>query len=303
VHCYVNTVVTMRLPPLKAVRAFEAVCRHGSILGAAAELGVVRGAVRQQIAILENYFGEKLFAHDGRKLAATAKAARFAEAANGALVVLERAAAEFAGGEHRRIRLGVPSAFAIWWLMPRLANMQAELGSVNVDIVPMSIVEPLSLHPELDAVIMGGEYRSATGITAVKFMEDDFGPVATPGLTEMIADDPARMVEITALVSRSAPTLWQEWFAESGTQAVTFRRKQEFEDLLLALGAARSGVGVVLAPRAAIEDDLQRNVLAAPYGFIRRPAGYSLSCRATDAKKPAFTALRDWLLRSDASAQ
>jgi len=58
--------VIMRLPPLKAIRAFEAVCRHGSILGAAAELGVVRGAVRQQISILENYFGEKLFEPDGR---------------------------------------------------------------------------------------------------------------------------------------------------------------------------------------------------------------------------------------------
>jgi len=134
-------------------------------------------------------------------------------------------------------------------------------------------------------------------------MEDEFGPVATPDLAERIADNPAQMVEITALVSRSAPTLWQEWFAESGTQAVTLRRKQEFEDLLLALGAARSGVGVVLAPRAAIEDDLQRNVLAAPYGFVRRPAGYSLSCRATDAKKPAFTALRDWQLHSGAVTQ
>ncbi|CAN7179875.1 LysR substrate-binding domain-containing protein [Rhizobium sp. LjRoot258] len=295
--------VTMRLPPLKAVRAFEAVCRHGSILGAAAELGVVRGAVRQQLAILESYFCEKLFERDGRKLAATAKAARFAEAANAALVVLERAAAEFAGGERRRIRLGVPSAFAIWWLMPRLANMQAALGSVDVDIVPVSIVEPLSLHPELDAVIMGGEYRPAAGVTAVKFMEDEFGPVATPDLADRIAEDPAHMAEITALVSRSALTLWQEWFAESGTQAVTFRRKQEFEDLPLALGAARSGVGVVLAPRAAIEDDLQRNLLAAPYGFVRRPAGYSLSCRNADAKKPAFTALRDWLLRSGVSTQ
>lgn len=295
--------VTMRLPPLKAVRAFEAVCRHGSILGAAAELGVVRGAVRQQLAILESYFCEKLFERDGRKLAATAKAARFAEAANAALVVLERAAAEFAGGEHRRIRLGVPSAFAIWWLMPRLANMQAALGSVDVDIVPVSIVEPLSLHPELDAVIMGGEYRPAAGVTAVKFMEDEFGPVATPDLADRISEDPAHMAEITALVSRSALTLWQEWFAESGTQVVTFRRKQEFEDLPLALGAARSGVGVVLAPRAAIDDDLQRNLLAAPYGFVRRPAGYSLSCRNADAKKPAFTALRDWLLRSGVSTQ
>ncbi|RDJ15487.1 LysR substrate-binding domain-containing protein [Rhizobium grahamii] len=295
--------VTMRLPPLKAVRAFEAVCRHGSILGAATELGVVRGAVRQQISILENYFGEKLFERDGRKLAATTKAAQFAEASNAALATLERAAADFVGAGHRRMRLGVPSAFAIWWLMPRLANMQAALGVVDVDIVPMSVVEPLVLHPELDAVIMGAEYRPAIGVTAVKFMEDEFGPVATPDLADRIARDPRLIAEVTALFSRTAPTLWQEWFAESGTQAVTFRRKQEFEDLLLAIGAARSGIGVVLAPRAAIEDDLQRKVLAAPYGFVRRSAGYSLSCRDADTKKPAFSALRDWLVRLGAVTQ
>ncbi|KQV68276.1 LysR substrate-binding domain-containing protein [Rhizobium sp. Root1220] len=288
----------MRLPPLKAIRAFEAVSRHGSILGAAGELGVVRGAVRQQIAILEAHFGEKLFEHDGRRLVATAKATKFARAATSAFAILHRASMEFEAGGHDRIRLGVPSAFAIWWLMPRLANMQATLGDVEVDIVPMTVVEPLSLRPEFDAVIMGGEYRPADGITAVKFMEDEFGPVATPDLAATIAGDPLRMADVTALISRSAPSLWSEWFSESGTVPVTFRRKQEFEDLLLALGAARSGLGVALAPRASIEDDLQRNILVAPYGFIRRPAGYSLSCRTADAKRPSFMALRDWLLGS-----
>ena len=79
---------------------------------------------------------------------------------------------------------------------------------------------------------------------------------------------------------------------------VSFGRRQEFEDLLLALGAARSGLGVALAPRASIEDDLARNILTAPFGFIRRPAGYSLCCRTTDLRKPHFTALRDWLVKA-----
>jgi DNA-binding transcriptional LysR family regulator len=106
------------------------------------------------------------------------------------------------------------------------------------------------------------------------------------------------MADVSCLASRSTPTLWNEWFTESGTPPVTFRRRQEFEDLLLALGAARSGLGVTLAPRASIEDDLQRGILAAPYGFIRRPAGYSFSCRTADVQKPSFLALRNWLLRS-----
>ncbi len=71
----------MRPPPLNAIRAFEAVCRHGSILKAAEELGVVRGAVRQQIATLEDHLGEKLFVRDGRKLVPTDKAERLCRGA------------------------------------------------------------------------------------------------------------------------------------------------------------------------------------------------------------------------------
>ncbi|MBX5046678.1 LysR substrate-binding domain-containing protein [Rhizobium lentis] len=287
----------MRLPPLNAVRAFEAVCRHGSILKAAEELNVVRGAVRQQIDTLENHFGRKLFARDGRRLVPTSQASAFAEASGAAFDILQRAAMELEGGGPDRIRLGVPSAFAVWWLMPRVADMQESLGDLVVDIVPMTVVEPLQTHPELDAVIMGGEYRPGLGVTAMRFMEDEFGPVATPALVAMLSKDPAAMGGLTMLVSRSAPKLWAEWFAESGTLPVTFSRRQEFEDLLLALGAARSGLGVAIAPRASIEDDLERGQLVAPYGFISRPLGYSLCCRTPDAKRPAFTALSSWLLR------
>ncbi|MBY3213718.1 LysR family transcriptional regulator [Rhizobium laguerreae] len=294
-HDFAN-VVLMRLPPLNAIRAFEAVCRHGSILKAAEELNVVRGAVRQQIDTLENHFGRKLFLRDGRRLVPTLQASAFAAAASAAFDILQRAASELEGAVPGRMRLGVPSAFAVWWLMPRAADMQACLGD-TVDIVPMTVVEPLQMHPELDAVIMGGEYRPAAGITALRFMEDEFGPVATPSLAATLSSDPAAMGALTMLVSRNVPKLWDEWFAESGTPPVVFSRAQEFEDLLLALAAARSGLGITLAPRASIEDDLQRGHLVAPYGFISRPSGYSLCCRTPDAKRPAFAALANWLLR------
>ncbi len=291
-------VVTMRLPPLNAIRAFEAVCRHGSIVRAAEELGVVRGAVRQQIATLEDHLGSKLFVRDGRRLLPTERASALAEAAGTALTILKRAADEFEEAGRQAIRLGVPSAFAVWWLMPRAADMQASLGSVEVDIVPMTVVEPLSRHPDFDAVIMGGEQRSSAGTVETRFMEDEFGPVATPALARELAGRPEALADVAMLASRSAPGLWAEWFAESGTPPVAFARRREFEDLLLALGAARSGLGVALAPKASIEDDLSRGILVAPYGFIRRPAGYSLCCRIPDAKRPALVALRNWLLRS-----
>ncbi|HEY0120212.1 MAG TPA: LysR substrate-binding domain-containing protein [Rhizobium sp.] len=291
-----------RLPPLNALRAFDAVARRGSILQAADELGVVRGAVRQQLALLESHFGVALFQRDGRRLVLTEKGRAFAESVGIAFGILTRASGVLTADDRRTIRLGVPSAFAVWWLMPRVGDLQASLPDIDIDIIPMTTVEPLARHPGLDAVIMGGEYRSAPDITAIRFMEDEFGPVATPDLAirlGLVAGVEA-LAGAVALTSRSAPRLWDDWFAESGRSPIRFARNREFEDLLLAIGAARSGVGVAIAPRTAVGEDIDRGALTAPYGFIGRPAGYSLSIRSGDAKDTALVGLAEWLVRAGA---
>lgn len=291
-----------RLPPMNALRAFEAVARRGSILRAAEELGVVRGAVRQQIAALEAHFGVALFRRDGRVLALTEKGRAYAEAVAPAFALLARASAELEAGRRGTLRLSVPSVFAMWWLMPRLAALQAALPQVEIDILPLTVVEALPRHPELDALIMGGEYRPSPDIVATRFMEDEFGPVAAPGLAARLAlaDGPVGLAGAVGLASRSAPTLWDDWFAESGVAPVRFARQQAFEDLLLAVGAARSGLGVAVVPRIAVEDDIARGALAAPWGFIRRPHGYALCRRQADAGSRPLAALAEWLVAEGA---
>ncbi|QND49631.1 LysR family transcriptional regulator [Rhizobium lusitanum] len=287
-----------RLPPLNALRAFDAVARRGSILRAADELGVVRGAVRQQLTVLESHFGVALFRRDGRRLVLTEKGRAFADAVGVAFGILTRASSTLTADDRRTIRLGVPSAFAVWWLMPRVADLQVALPDIDIDIIPMTTVEPLARHPDLDAVIMGGEYRPAPDITAIRFMEDEFGPVATPDLAIRLGlvTGVEALAGAVALTSRSAPGLWDDWFAESGRAPIRFARNREFEDLLLAIGAARSGVGVAIAPRTAVGEDIDRGTLTAPYGFIRRPAGYSLSVRSGDVQDVALIGLADWLV-------
>ncbi|MFT4180574.1 MAG: LysR substrate-binding domain-containing protein [Rhizobium sp.] len=291
-----------RLPPLNALRAFDAVARHGSILRAAGELGVVRGAVRQQLAVLESHFGVALFRRDGRRLVLTEKGRVFADSVGIAFGILTRASCALTADNRRTIRLGVPSAFAVWWLMPRVADLQAALPDIDIDIIPMTVVEPLARHPDLDAVIMGGEYRPAADVTAIRFMEDEFGPVATPDLAARLGLEAGveALAGAVVLTSRSAPRLWNEWFAESGRAPIRFTRNREFEDLLLAVGAARSGVGVAIAPRTAVGEDIDRRVLVAPYGFSGRPAGYSLSIRSGDAKDAGIARLAEWLVRAGA---
>jgi DNA-binding transcriptional LysR family regulator len=288
-----------QLPPLNALRALDALARRGSLRAAADELGVVPGAVRQQLAALESYFGTPLLTRTGGRVTPNAAGRRLADAVGVALTIVSRAADEISAQNQRvRLRLGVPLPMAIAWLMPRLPRLLAETRNLDIDIVPIQVTLSLSEAPGLDAMIVGGEYRPLPDITATRFMDDAFGPVMA-GET----NGPPDLDQGAALVARNVAYLWDDWFRESGTPPVRFQKRIELEDLSLALGAAKAGLGVTIAPRASIEAELAAGALRAPFGFVSRPAGYRLCCRIADRDSKPVAALRNWLVEEGSRPQ
>ncbi|WP_457579884.1 LysR substrate-binding domain-containing protein [Ensifer canadensis] len=85
-------------------------------------------------------------------------------------------------------------------------------------------------------------------------------------------------------------------FAKAALPPVRFRKRIEVDDLTLALSAARSGLGITIAPAASIEAELTAGVFEAPFGFVSRPTGYRLCCRIADRDRKPIAALRTWLL-------
>jgi len=124
------------LPPMNALKAFEAVARCGSLNAAAAELGVVRGAVRQQLAVIEAHFGRPLFVRAGRRLQLTEEASVYFAEVTKAFAMLRRASDALTRASGT-LRFGVPAAFAMWWLMPRLSRLEAAMGAQAFTIVPL----------------------------------------------------------------------------------------------------------------------------------------------------------------------
>jgi LysR family glycine cleavage system transcriptional activator len=286
------------LPPMNALRAFEAVARCGSLNAAAAELGVVRGAVRQQLAVIEAHFGRPLFVRSGRRLQLSEEARVYFAEVTKAFAMLRRASDAFARASGT-LRFGVPSAFAMWWLMPRLSRLEAAMGAQAFTIVPLPAVRPIGELPDIDAVIMGAEFRPAADISAVRFLADEFGPVLAPSLARDLdgASETSALAHLTAIIAGTAPTLWTDWFSETGRPPVSFARTTHLEDLVLALASARSGNGVTIAPKASIEDDLASGRLIAPFGFHARPAGYHVCYRSQDPSARAIRHFVDWLVQ------
>lgn len=280
------------LPPLNALRAFDALARCGSLRAAAIEFGVVPGAVRQQLASLEEHFGFALLDRESGRVTLNPAGQRLADAVGVAFAIVSRAAEEISSsGSTVRLRLGVPMPMASAWLMPRLAALSSAVPGLEVDIIPVAVTQSLTDMPEIDALIVGGEYRPLPDITAVAFMADRFGPVLAAG-----QPSPADLEDMTALIARNVPYLWDDWFRESGNPPIRFRKRIEVDDLTLALSAARSGLGVTIAPAASIEAELASAALDAPFGFVSRPTGYRFCCRIADRDRKPIAALRAWLL-------
>ena len=107
--------------------------------------------------------------------------------------------------------------------------------------MPLPAVRPLAELPDIDAVVMGAEFRPLADISAVRFLADEFGPVIAPSLAERFGQprEVAGLAGLTAIVAGTAPTLWSDWFAETGNPPLAFARTTHLEDLVLALSAAR----------------------------------------------------------------
>jgi LysR family glycine cleavage system transcriptional activator len=288
------------LPPLNALRAFDALARCGSLRAAAADLGVVPGAVRQQLASLEDHFGVALFNRESGRVSLNDTARRLADAIGVAFAIIVRAADEVSTQQDRlRLRLGVPMPMASAWFVALLPRIQADIKSLDIEVVPVPVSVTLSDAPDIDAIVAGGEYRPLPDISATQFMDDEFGPVTTPRAAANIS---AGLEKATAIIARDVGYLWDDWFRESGTTPVRFHRRTEFADLVLALSAAKAGMGFTIAPRASIEAELASGALVAPFGFTARPAGYRLCCRIADRDRKPIAALRAWLVAEGKAA-
>jgi len=133
-----------KLPPLSAVRAFEAAARLGSTVAAAGELGVTHGAISRQIKVLEDRLSRPLFTREGGRLVLTKDGKRYAGSAEQAFDLLDAATRELtAAAEAPVVRISTTSSFAAKWLLPRLPRFRARHRDVEIWVLETQVlVEP-----------------------------------------------------------------------------------------------------------------------------------------------------------------
>ncbi|GJD99817.1 transcriptional regulator GcvA [Methylobacterium isbiliense] len=260
-----------RLPPLNAVRAFEAAARHPTFQAAGDELGVSAGAVAQQVKALEAWFGLRLFRRlPSRGVVLTPAGERYARAAG---QMLDGLAAATAGlkrqSEDDALTVSTTHSFAALWLIPRIGDFRARHPDIDVRIVANNALADFS-RDAVDLAIRHGK-GGYPGLRADLLLRDAVFPVCSPALRD--GEPPLRRPQDLAghtLLHDGDPldadmVGWAEWLAAAGVPGVAGRRGPTFTHTFMVLQAATAGQGVALATRVLGGDLLAHGGLVRPF--------------------------------------
>ncbi|MBS0342172.1 MAG: LysR family transcriptional regulator [Proteobacteria bacterium] len=288
------TIDRLSLPPLKAVRMFEAAARYLSFVRAAEELFVTPNAVGQQVRQLESHLGQKLFTRRGGALALTKAGDAYAREVRPALHQISRATGVLMSTQ-RTLTIWAPPTLASRWLLPRLGIFHAMRGDIDIRVCA-EIAEPDPARLDIDLVIEHSENPGTPG--ALTLFEEEVYPVCSPALLARLPQPlTAQALRSMTLLHTSLHDFWETWLQAEGVDTGGMRRTPFFNQAMLALDAAAAGQGVALACDALIARELREGRLVPPFGRrLRTGWAYRLAAPQGRLSAQELQAMRDVLL-------
>lgn len=267
------------LPPLNALRAFEATARLNSVSQAAEQLHVTHGAVSRQLKVLEEHLGVALFSKDGRGLKLTDAGVRLRDVSGEAFDRLRVVCAELTqGGADAPFVLGCSGSLLARWFIPRLGRLNADLPDLRLHLsAGEGDLDPR--RPGLDALLIFAEPPWPADMQVFELASERIGPVLSPRFVrfDSLRHAPAQaLLGETLLQTTSRPQAWPGWAQQNGIDPQALRYGQGFEHLYYLLEAAVAGLGIAIAPEPLVADDLRAGRLVAPWGFSETPAQLAL---------------------------
>jgi LysR family glycine cleavage system transcriptional activator len=290
------------LPPLNAVRAFEAAARRGSIKDAAAELGVTHGAVSRQVQLLEEWLGRPaLFRRLNRGVELTREGVALLAGFGPALDTISAAARQHRdrrGGPMATVlRVNALATFSLRWLLPRLTRFRE--GHPGIEVQLTTANEPVDALPEDYDVIIRGGPDAFHGFVSYPVLGERRLPVCSPALAKRSRLETVSDLEHhTLLHVATMPRLWRDWLTEAGYADLQPRQKLTLDHFYLSIQAAIDGLGVAMGPTALVSDDLAARRLVAPFPEVSLPArSYFAYVPRRDLTNPASTVFCEWLAK------
>ena len=293
------------LPPLNAIRAFEAAARNLSFKKAARELNVTPGAVSQQIKRLETDLGISLFRRMPTSLLLTGAGQEYFSVVRRAIERISEATSRLRGKDSKPeiLTVSVLPAFAIKWLVPRLGKFQALHPRIEVRITTSKQLAEFG-NDDVDIAIRHGLGRYP-GLRSWRLLAEDLVPVCSPKLLE-------RRPSLRSISDLRHQTLlhdqdrrdWSLWLAAADVTDIEATRGPSFSDDAAMLEAAIAGQGVALGRSTLIEGDVRAGRLVKLFDVhLSNDFAYYIVCPEARSAVPKLASFRDWLLEEAVAGQ
>lgn len=296
-----------RLPPLNALRAFEAAARHQSFTRAAAELAVTPAAVSHQVKALEEQLQLRLFRRLPRGLMLTDEGRSLLPGISDGFLRLADSVARVANRDLAgRIRVSVIPSFAARWLVPRIGDFHARWPEIDLEID----AEPRSVDLQTSDVDMGIRYGQGgyPGLLTELLLREELFPVCSPTLLNrgLPLKDMADLRHHTLLhdINASGWLNWQPWLEEAAVTGIDLARGLRFSDTAMIVQAAIAGHGLAIGRSGLMGKDLAAGRLVRPMPLSRpAPYDYWMVLLPHRAEEPRLLVFRQWLAEQAAASQ
>ena len=285
-----------RLPPLNALRAFEAAARHLSFTRAAQELSVTQAAVSHQIKALEERLGVRLFLRRNRTLVLTEEGQGYFPQVQRAFTLLRDATARVASEESKGVfTLSTLSSFAARWLVPRLGGFVARHPDIDLRLATSQHLTDFA-REQVDAAIRYGSGNYA-GLAATLLLTEELYPVCSPALLARAPlREPADLRNHTLLHDHGVEE-WGQWLTAAGVSGVSIEQGHWYRDSSLLLQAAIAGQGVALGRSVLAAEEIAAGRLVRPFDWsLPSMNAYYFVCPQSSTHRAKVVAFREWLL-------
>jgi LysR family glycine cleavage system transcriptional activator len=293
------------MPPLNALRAFEAAARHLSLTKAAEELHVTAGALSHQIRGLEELLGLKLFERHVRAISLTAAGRQLYPGLQTGFVHIRDAVAGLSEASDERVLvISTPPGLTAKWLAPRLYRFSAAHPEIDIRI-SSSLGTANFITDRVDAAVRNLPADSAAdpdllvdALTPIRLiavcspkLREKHGPLTSPAHLKGVP-----LIHDESLAGYADMPTWADWFRATDVSGIDVNRGLRFNSPDHALDATVEGAGVLLAHDVLAYDELRTGRLIAPFTLtLNTRRGYHFVCPRRQQDHPKVHAFRAWI--------
>lgn len=286
------------IPPLRAIKAFEASARYLSFTKAAAELHVTQAAISHQIKNLEEMAGVDLFIRHNRSLRLTDEGEIYLISVRNALEGIETATRQLSSQDATgTLNISVLPSFATKWLSKRLWRFERSHQGLDLRVSAFEQLSGVKMN-HCDIAIRYGSKPNHPDLTAELFLEEEVFPVCSRQLYESFDNLQEKDLLTENLLHEDLTTEdWHDWFTAAGLKAPSHLRGTRFSHTVTMLESLNSHRSFALGRSTLVQDDLHKGNLVEPFSMrLKGDMAYYLVYPKSHRQDQKLKAIRSWLL-------